>query len=1701
MSLKKHFSGLVYKNKLTWATVVAAEDALAATNIEGRRFSVGSRPVIRWIKGDGLDDAITRAAIGQATRLFGSEVDYCLCTQGIDADRVRSILEWASQPVEWWPISEMDNPLLAQFLTAAECEPKNFGYWWKWFPERVRPDAPEWILDGDMVITRKPDWFQKWAEGTDVVRVSQDDAEGPHIYGNYSSHVNLELMLYSGLVSLPPKCHYMSQMAEVLTIQPLLKGHNGKKDMSEQGVTAVTFQKLNAEPIPLYEFPFCRAFQDYIDFGLKGDQGLAWGYHFGNSFIMNNPHFERLTDAKTVFLKAESSLIEKFQWLGGQGQWGVPGWTMTDGCAEIILTHAAAFNGKSVLEMGTSRGRLSAMLASLGCNVTTIDHLDRGARENLHSMSVKVIIDDALHFLTSANLHFDLIICDLHGNSATEWKKYSKPLMKRVRSGSTLIISNALLGEIPEWHEETGVQWFLKQIPKSWYVKIFSQALPGVAVVAQKNNTSKTLVRKIFIERHSVIPFLKFQALKVKGIRQIWLWLKLFAQIRIIRQSDFFDKKYYLQNNPDVKLSGISAIKHYLLYGGFEGRKPSLKFDSTYYLAFYPDIKENGVNPLVHYLKFGKKEGRTAHTEKQFALATYLKTNHISISEISQVLSKIVDRIKGISDIELIRNSDFFNAEYYLRMNPDIKATGIDPAEHFVSHGWKEGRSPGNNFDSYYYLGTNPDIKESGICPLVHFIKYGKKEGRLPKQFEIDEAHCIELADLNILDPDLIVPNKLKIAIICHLYYLELADEFISYFRNMPIPYDLYLTTTKNNVESLRGIINRELPGLTFSIIAGPNQGRDIAPFITLLKANLNNYDLVCKIHSKKSGHDKNLQSWRKYLLDNLMGDQAIIKQIIYAFEQNPKLGIVYPLTFPYITHIGLGKGWGGTTRKTKNRDFALKYFPELLLEGLPDDFSFPVGSMFWFKPQALANLCNKELDLSDFETENEQIDGTLAHVIERLFNVFCKNAGFDSKTTFLYNNLISKKQNKFDIPDQYKKSILFIAHDLFMAGAEIVLLNVLRWFDQHTAFKAYVIVIKKGNDGGKLLSDYKKVSKLLLWEDLLQESSEEEAGKLLFEKIGPVDLIYGNTIIAANLYPYLNLFDAPIITHIHELEESIQKYTSANVRENFKSRTSRFIACSNPVRENLITNHAISDSKISLVHAFIKIDAVLPNDVKNYRSSLFLPQDKIIIWGCGTIYWRKGTDLFIETAIKLKNNGLKNFMFCWIGGNYWNFDENDWGSWEKYEKLIEKNGLTDTVHFLGEKGNPKDYFKAGDIFFLSSREDPFPLVCLEAAECGLPVVCFEGAGGMSGFVEEDAGIIVPFLDINAAADAITLLIEHENTRREKGQNARKKLIKRHTDDIAMPEILKICRKVIEANPLLSVIVPIYNQENFLQKRIDSILNQTFKDYEIILLDDSSMDSSFEIAESYLWHPEITLIRNDKNSGSPFKQWQKGIETAKGQIIWIAEGDDIADHLFLETLLPSFNNEKTDLAYCASHKIDETGGIFPEFYLKNGHYENLGYQKERWLTDYTADGMDEVKNALAIRNTIPNVSAVLFKKTAFQNVDFNKCTQFRVAGDWYIYYSILRNSNLFYSKKHLNFHRIHSDSVVAQNKKKAEETIPDYFEMHKMIAEELKLPERMLHLITESVTKGLKNIWPDLSNKEFQKLYDEFYILNLNKND
>ncbi|MCQ2974922.1 MAG: glycosyltransferase family 2 protein [Bacteroidales bacterium] len=238
--------------------------------------------------------------------------------------------------------------------------------------------------------------------------------------------------------------------------------------------------------------------------------------------------------------------------------------------------------------------------------------------------------------------------------------------------------------------------------------------------------------------------------------------------------------------------------------------------------------------------------------------------------------------------------------------------------------------------------------------------------------------------------------------------------------------------------------------------------------------------------------------------------------------------------------------------------------------------------------------------------------------------------------------------------------------------------------------------------------------------------------------------------------------------------------------------------------------------------------------------------------------------------------------------------------------------------------------------------------------------------------------------------------------------------------------------------PKVSVIVPSYNHAKYLKERIDSILNQTFQDFELILLDDCSKDNSAEILLSYKNNKKVSnVIINEKNSGSTFKQWQKGISIAKGSYVWIAESDDYADVSFLEKLVDILEkNHNVGLAYCQSYKVDEVGNVFGDMLC---HTQNL--DAIRWQKDYFNNGKDEILNYLIYINTIPNASAILFRKSLINTIP-NFIINMRLVGDLYFYCYVLMRSDVAFLAQKLNYFRFHYNSV--RKTSKHEQTIREH---------------------------------------------------------
>lgn len=225
--------------------------------------------------------------------------------------------------------------------------------------------------------------------------------------------------------------------------------------------------------------------------------------------------------------------------------------------------------------------------------------------------------------------------------------------------------------------------------------------------------------------------------------------------------------------------------------------------------------------------------------------------------------------------------------------------------------------------------------------------------------------------------------------------------------------------------------------------------------------------------------------------------------------------------------------------------------------------------------------------------------------------------------------------------------------------------------------------------------------------------------------------------------------------------------------------------------------------------------------------------------------------------------------------------------------------------------------------------------------------------------------------------------------------------------------------------PKVSVIIPNYNHEAFLKQRIDSVLNQTFLDFELILLDDCSTDSSREILEKYSSrNTNIKYHPNEKNSGSPFHQWNKGVSIAKGEYLWVAESDDFCEANFLENLVKILDeNPQCGLAYCQSNLVDDQGKIL------NSYSENLKfiYKSDDWDRDFIKNGKEANKDWLLFHNPIPNASGVLMRKNAFIESGGADPTM-KLNGDWFLYAKILCKWDLAFTAKHLNYFRVHDQT-------------------------------------------------------------------------
>lgn len=380
---------------------------------------------------------------------------------------------------------------------------------------------------------------------------------------------------------------------------------------------------------------------------------------------------------------------------------------------------------------------------------------------------------------------------------------------------------------------------------------------------------------------------------------------------------------------------------------------------------------------------------------------------------------------------------------------------------------------------------------------------------------------------------------------------------------------------------------------------------------------------------------------------------------------------------------------------------------------------------------------------------------------------------------------------------------VLFVSHSGGRTGAPIVLANLVRWWQGHGVVSPTVVFLDSGPVAEELrdeaevivlpprpppgvLRSFLRRTGLTRWD--LDRRWRRLVRSLRRRRF---DLIYANTITVGDALERLAPLGCPVLTHVHELDSWIRRSGAHNLAL-VRRHTTRYVAVSEAVRRSLVERHGIAAEACDVVHAFVaSADGPAP-DRSGLRARLSLPRDAFVVVGAGYETRRKGKDLFVELAGRTRALiGKRDLRFVWLGG--WEDDE----AREQLEEEVRRNDLEETVNFVGEVTNPSDWFAAADVFAMTSREDPFPLVCLEAASVGTPIVCFSDAGGSPELVEEDAGFVVPYLDVETMAMRLVELADDPRSGRRLGERAAEKVRERHRLELAAEQLRALAARTI----------------------------------------------------------------------------------------------------------------------------------------------------------------------------------------------------------------------------------------------------------------------------------------------------------------
>lgn len=1110
--------------------------------------------------------------------------------------------------------------------------------------------------------------------------------------------------------------------------------------------------------------------------------------------------------------------------------------------------------------------------------------------------------------------------------------------------------------------------------------------------------------------------------------------------------NEYFDPAFYLDTHPDIRAANIECFGHWFSWGIFENRRGSPRFDADYVWRRYLN-NNRSLNAFTYFMDIGRKLGwqpvpaetdATVHREirhntaasplfeelaepSQFAPAPSVKTFAFYLPQFHAIAEN--DEWWGTGFTEwrnLPRGVPRFAGHYQPRVPRDLGFYELTGTEQLRRHADLAQRMGITGFAFYYYNFNGHRLLEK---PLDAFV--GDDQITMPfsiiwanenwtRRWDGMEKDVLMRQDYRDEDRPALVDDLARY--LTHPRYHRIGGRPI-----LPIYRPDVIPDCANTIEAMRADFIARYginPIFTMAQAFGATDPRDYG------------FEGAFEFPPHKVGAalpllNDTLEIFDVDYVGQVRGYDAVVEESLSDL----------PTGFPIIK--AAFPNWDNDARKQGSGLCFVGSTPQKFQTWVAGIARFARQHPFFGEPLIFINAWNE----------------------------WCEGAYLepDCHYGFAYLNALSRgiRPEAPSVPEKAEKVVL-VGHDAFPAGAQEHLIHWGRVFKRHFGSDTQFVLLS----GGALVPRYREVADTFVADEHADPWGELRAHLLSLRERG-YDRAVVNTTVAGTSTTLLAECGFKFVSLVHELPTIIRDY---HLDEAYGALRDNSLAVVYP---NTFVGNAVQEAFGQPKHrAVIRAQGLYKQlvDVPDARAQVLaemgLPEHTRLVLNIGYLDMRKGVDLFVQTAAEFARTDPETH-FIWVGKR----DEKIW-RWVSHdaEKRRVKN-----FHYLEYTPAVDRFLQACDVFFISSREDPFPSVVLEALACGKPVVAFAGSGGHAAILDRpELGEAVAYLEVQAAKDAIRRQLAPGIDAPEL-QEARKRFIS--TEYNFEEYVADVAALIDPQRPRVSVIVPSYNYAHYMEARLSSIFNQTAPVFEIIVLDDCSKDSAADVARSVAHEHlrSVEVIENERNSGNVFRQWKKGLDLARGDYIWIAEADDVANPRFLERAVDALNRHPDAVfAFSDSHALDADGALMYESY--KGYYSALGdHGLEK---DAVYPTREFLRRFLGARNLVLNASAVVWRtdrlRRAFETLK-DEAFKYTCAGDWRVYIEgALQDGEILYIADPLNGHRRHDDSVTHALKKDAH--LKEIQNIHAVLRRTFK-DDRALGKELDGAIADLKKHW------------------------